>query len=432
VATQPQPVDRRREVLAGLTTFMTMSYILVVNPMILGAAGLEFDLVLTATVLSAAIGSILMGLVARLPYAVAPGMGLNAFFAFELVLGRGVPPRVALGLVAWSGIVFCVLSLTPLRRQVARAIPAHLRAAVAAGLGIFLAFIGLRNAGLVAGDPATLLTRGALDHRAVYMVLGLLVAAALHRRKQPYAFLAAIVGVTIAGAIAGHGSPLPASLVSMPSFKAFVDSQHRVDLVGALQVTLIPPLLTLFFTDLFDSLSTFVGVAQSSGLVDEHGEPLRMDRALAVDAAATLTSGLVGSSPATTYIESTAGIEAGGRTGLTAVVAGLAFLPFLFLGPVAALVPAYATAPVLVLVGALMARNLTALAEGELEDRLPAFVVVITIPLTHSITNGLLFGFVLHPTLYLLTGRQREVSGPMWALMTIALGLLAMDHLGAN
>jgi AGZA family xanthine/uracil permease-like MFS transporter len=411
-----------------------MSYIAVVNPSILSAAGFEFGPLVTATVLAAAFGSILMGAFARLPYALAPGMGLNAFFAYELVLARGIPKEQALGLVVLSGAVFVVLSVTPVRRWVAEAIPASLREAIAAGIGIFLAYIGLKNAGLIVpsvppGDPSAWRTMlGPLGGEHLLFLFGLVLAAALHRAGKPYAFLASIGITTLLALVFGPSgadawASWPEQVVSLPDLSLV----FAADLKGSLQVALLPPLVTLLFTDLFDSLSTFLGVAQAADLVDERGEPLRVEEALLVDAAATLASGLVGTSPATAYVESTAGIEAGGRTGLTAVVAGLAFLPLLFFAPLLGVIPIFATAPVLVIVGALMARAAFRSGPRPLEDAIPAFAVMILIPLSFSITHGILWGLVLLPILYLLAGRGREVAPTLWALCAIAVGLLAME-----
>lgn len=421
-----RPGGRRTELIAGLTTFLTMSYIVVVNPQVLtDGTGLEFGAVMTSTVLVAAVASVLMGLFARLPYALAPGMGINAFFTYELVLGRGLSPEQALGLGVWSGILFLLLSATPLRRSVARAIPVHLREAVAGGIGLFLAFIGLKNAGVVVAE-APILGLGDIGVDSFLFLFGLVLAAWLYMGRRPYAFLASIAATTLVGWLAQRGVALEDGWrpFAWPDFGLVL----AADMLGCVHLALVPPLITLLFTDLFDSISTFLGVAQAADLLDEHGEPVRLEQALAVDAAASLASGLAGSSAATTYIESTAGIEAGGRTGLTAVVAGLAFLPLLFLGPVAQLVPLYATAPILVILGALMMRTTGALATRPLEDRLPAFVVLITIPLTFRITTGILLGLLLHPLLYLLAGRGQQVSAMMWALFVAAASLLSLEH----
>ena len=417
--------DVKLEVTAGLTTFLTMSYIVIVNPEILSATGLDKDALVTATVLAAASGSILMGLFAKLPYAVAPGMGINAFFAYELCIERQVPAEQALGLVVVSGIVFLVLSATPLRRAVAKAIPGHLREAIAGGIGIFLAYIGLKNAGIIVAHSVTLTTLGPLDGRHVLFLMALLLSTVLYRKGKPYAFLAGIGLGTILALIFDPGGWIdkPEQLISLPK----ADLIFAADLTGAFQLALLPPLITLLFTDLFDSLSTFLGVAKAANLIDENGEPLHIERALLVDASATLVSGLVGTSSATTYIESTSGIEVGGRTGLTAIVAGVAFLPLVFFAPVLGMIPTFVTAPILVLVGALMIRAVMNVGQRPFEEVLPSFVVLILIPLTFSITQGILWGFVLHPILFVLARRGDEIRPMMWVLFALAFALLGME-----
>src|SRR6187455_511100 len=340
------------DVIGGVTTFFTMAYIVVVNPGILATAGtgMPFSGALTATVFVASTMTLLMGLYARLPFAVAPGMGLNAFFAFTIVLQSRVPWQTALGMVFWAGVLFLLVSATPLREHIALAIPPPLRAAASAGIGLLLTFIGLRNAGLVVGDPSTLLRMGTLDHRAVFLLLGIIIAAALMRRNNPLAFLAAIFTVTALTWTLGYAKP-PDALASAPDFSsAFL----ALDIRGALRLALLPAILAILFTDLFDSLSTFIGVANAAGLTDPEGRPINLRRGLIVDAVATLASGLAGTSPGTAYVESIAGIRMGARTGRASVVTALCFVPCFFLAPLAAAVPAYATGAVLILVGVSM------------------------------------------------------------------------------
>src|SRR5882672_6883627 len=420
----PAPRDHAlyADVVGGVTTFFTMAYIVVVNPGILSTpgTGMPFTGALTATVLVASSMTLLMGLYARLPFAVAPGMGLNAFFAFTIVLQAKVPWQTALGMVFWAGVLFLVVSATPLREHIALAIPPTLRSAAAAGIGLLLTFIGLRNAGLIVGDPSTLVRMGTLDYRAAFLLLGILVAAALMRRNNPLAFLAAIFAVTALAWTLGYAKP-PATLVSAPDFSsAFL----ALDVRGALKLALLPAIVAILFTDLFDSLSTFIGVAAASGLTDERGEPINLRRGLIVDAVATLTSGLAGTSPGTAYVESIAGIRMGGRSGRASVVTALCFLPCFFLGPLAAAVPAYATAAVLILVGALMFQSISTIDFSRLEDGVPAFVTIVLIPLTLSITQGILWGFLLQALLYLVAGRRRDVSVTMWLLAILSAGLL--------
>jgi AGZA family xanthine/uracil permease-like MFS transporter len=410
---------------AGVTTFLTMAYIVIVNPAILASpgTGMSFPAVLTATVVLAASMTLLMGFYADLPFGVAPGMGLNAFFAFSIVLGQKVPWQTALGMVFWAGVLFTAVSLTPLRVQVARAIPENLRTGAAAGIGVFLTFIGLKNMGLIVADPATFVRMGTLDAKAVVAFVSLALTVALMRRKSPFAFLAGMALAT-AVALAAGWVKAPERWLSMPDFSAF----GALDIKGALAPSLAPAVISILFTDLFDSISTFVGVSKASGLVDEKGEPRRLKEGLVVDAFATLGAGIAGTSSGTAYIESAAGIEAGGRSGRTAIVTGLCFLPCLFLAPVAALVPACATGPVLVLVGALMFRSVRHLKLELLEDVIPAFLTIVLIPLTFSITQGLLWGFIAHAALHALVGRAKELPWPSWALAALSLGLLALEH----
>jgi AGZA family xanthine/uracil permease-like MFS transporter len=414
------------DVVGGVTTFFTMAYIVVVNPAILSTpgTGMPFTGALTATVLVASSMTLLMGVYARLPFAVAPGMGLNAFFAFTIVLQNKVPWQTGLGMVFWAGVLFLLVSATRLREAIALAIPVSLRKAAAAGIGLLLTFIGFRNAGLIVGDTATLVRMGTLDHRAAFLVAGILVAAALMRRNNPLAFLAAIFSVTAAAWVMGYAKP-PEHAISAPDFSsAFL----ALDIRGAIRLALLPAIVAIFFTDLFDSLSTFIGVASAAGLTDADGRPLNLRRGLIVDAVATLTSGLAGTSPGTAYVESIAGIRMGGRSGRASIVTALCFVPCFFLAPLAAAIPAYATAAVLVLVGVAMFQSIASINFASIEDALPAFVTVVLIPLTLSITQGILWGFLLHALLYAVAGRWREISVTVWLLSLLSAGLLLLAH----
>ena len=424
-ATAPD-TSLRADIIGGVTTFVTMAYIVVVNPAILSTqgTGAPFSGVLTGTVFVAFSMTLLMGLYAKLPFAVAPGMGLNAFFAFTIILQSHVPYHTALGMVFWAGVLFLLVSATPLREQIALAIPVPLRAAAACGIGLLLTFIGLKNAGLVVGDQATLVRMGTLDHRAAFLLLGFVIAAALMRRHNPLAFLASIFTVTALAWMLGYAAP-PSTLVSQPDFSsAFL----KLDVKGALQWALLPSIIAILFTDLFDSLSTFIGVSKASGLVDKNGEPFNLRQGLLVDALATLGAGLAGSSPGTAYVESIAGIRMGGRTGRASVVTALCFLPCFFLAPLASAVPAYATAPVLILVGVSMFHAVAGIDFSKLEDALPAFVTIVLIPMTMSITQGILWGFLLHAVLFVVSGRARELGVAAWLLAALSGGLLWLGH----
>ncbi len=422
--TAETPPGWRREGVAGITTFLTLAYIVVVNPTILAAegTGIPFDGAVTATVLLAAGATLLMGIHARLPYAVAPGMGLNAFLAYGLVLGRDIPWPVALGMVFWSGVVFLVLSLTPLREAIVRAIPPSLRAAAAAGIGLFLAFLGLRNGGVVVAHPSTLVAFGGLSFPVLMTVAGVATALFGLQRRSPWAFLGSVALTTALAAGTGR-IDLPETWLRAPDFSLL----GALDPVGALELALLPAIVALFFTDLFDSLSTFVGVSKATGMVDGRGEPLRLREGLRVDALATLGAGLLGTSSGTTFIESAAGIEAGGRSGRTAIVTAACLLPCLFVAPLAAAVPAYATAPVLIVVGGLLFRSVAELSGATPEELFPAFLTVILIPLTFSITQGVLWGLVAHAALFALAGRRRELSPVTMALAVLCALLLALD-----
>lgn len=420
-------VDLRTELLAGITTFLTMSYILAVNPAILSTpgTGIAFSGALTATVLVCFTMTLLMGLYAKLPYAVAPGMGINAFFAFTLILGAKVPWQVALGIVFWAGVVFLLISVTPVREEIARAIPKQLRVAAAAGIGIFLTFIGLKNAGVIQADPVTFVRVGSFGAETALAALGFAVGVFLLRKKSPFAFLSCIFVVTLASLLLGK-TAFPESVWSAPDFSSVF---FKLDIWGALQLIYLPAILSIMLTDLFDSISTFVGVAQASHMLDENGDPRNLKQGLIVDSVATLGAGLFGSSSGTAYIESAAGVEVGGRTGYTAIAAAFCFLPFLFLAPLAAMIPAAATAPILVIVGGLMFRSVGELRFEKLEESLPAYITMILIPLTFSITQGIVWGFVAHCALYALAGRAREVRPALYAIAGCSAALLLWEQM---
>ncbi len=416
----------RREFIAGLTTFLTMAYIIVVNPSILASqgTGMSFSGVMTATVVLAATMSIFMGLYAKLPFAVAPGMGVNAFFTFGIILGQKVPWTIALGMVFWAGVLFLAISLTPLRENLARAIPQHLRIASAGGIGLFLAFIGLKNMGLIVHDDTTLVKLGTIDAKVGISLVGFAVGVVLFAQRKSYAFLVGIGASTLGGVLIGDVH-FPEKWVSLPDFKS---TFGQMDIRGALTVAALPSVISILFTDLFDSISTFVGVSHATGLKDENGDPKNLREGLIVDAFATFFAAIFGTSSGTAYLESSAGIEAGGRTGLTAVVVGLLFLPFLFISPLAGAVPAYATGPVLVVIGALMFRSVLALRIEKTEEMIPAFLSLILIPLTFSITQGLLWGFVFHVILFIAVGRWREIGRSLWLIFAVSIILLFLGN----
>lgn len=417
----------KTEAIAGITTFFTMAYIVIVNPQILsagGKTGMAFSGVLTATVLVCFTMTLLMGLYAKLPFAVAPGMGINAFFTFTIILGKGVPWPTALGIIFWAGVFFLLISVTPIRESIARAIPTEIRIAAAAGIGIFLTFIGLKNAGFIVADPITFVKLGALGKPALMTIFGVAISVFLMSRKNPFAFLAAIVVVTIVAWAFGLVSA-PSQALSLPDFKSVF---FKLDIFGALKLGLLPSIISILFTDLFDSISTFIGVAHAGDLLDEHGHPRNLRQGLIVDSLATMGAGLAGSSSGTAYIESIAGISMGGRTGTTSVFTALCFLPCFFMAPLAGMVPPYATAAVLILVGAAMFRSVGQIRFSKIEEGVPAFLTLILIPLTFSITQGILWGFISHVGLYLMVGRRREIHPVMYALALVSIGLLVLER----
>src|SRR5687768_17543793 len=422
----PTPVNIRTEAIAGITTFFTMAYIVIVNPSILSTpgTGIAFSGALTATVLLCFTMTLLMGLYAKLPFGVAPGMGINAFFTFTIILTQGVWWQTALGIVFWAGVLFLLISVTPVRETIAKAIPPELRLGTAAGIGIFLTFIGLKNAGLIAADPITFVKLGTLGLPALLTILATGVSVWLLTRKSAFAFLAGILVATLLGWAMGLVTA-PDHLFSPPDFHTVF---LKLDIIGALKLSLLPAIIAIMFTDLFDSISTFIGVAHASDLLDENGHPKNLKQGLIVDSFATLGAGLAGTSPGTAYIESIAGVEMGGRTGLTSVFTALCFLPCFFLAPLAGMVPSFATASVLILVGASMFRSVGQISFSKIEEGLPAFLTIILIPLTFSITQGILWGFISHVGLYLIVGRHREIHPMMYALAAVSIGLLLLEH----
>ena len=419
-------MNLRTEAIAGVTTFFTMSYIVVVNPTILSTpgTGMAFSGVLTATVLVCFAMTLLMGLYAKLPFAVAPGMGINAFFTYTIILTQQVWWQTALGIVFWAGVLFLLISVTPIRETIAKAIPAELRIGTAAGIGILLTFIGLKNAGLITSDPVTFVKLGTLGAQTLLAIFGLIVTLILLIRRSALAYLAGIFVVTVVAWAAGQVKA-PESVFSAPDFQTVF---LKLDIWGALKLSLLPAIIGILFTDLFDSISTFIGVAHAANLLDEEGNPRNLRQGLIVDSVATFGAGLAGTSSGTAYIESIAGINSGGRTGMTSVFTALCFLPCFFLAPLAGMVPVYATAPVLVLVGAAMFKSVNHIDFGKIEEGLPAFLTIILIPLTFSITQGILWGFISHVGLYLIVGRRREIHPVMYVLALVAIGLLLLEH----
>ena len=405
--------------LAGATTFATMAYIVFVNPSVLAEAGLPFQAVVAATCFCAAFGSILMGAVARYPIALAPGMGLNAYFAYTVVKGMGVPWQTALGAVFLSGIAFVILTLAGIRQLIVEAIPTELYAAVAAGIGLFIALIGLRNAGIVVTSPATLVALGNLrDKNTALAVFGLALTAVLMARKLRSAMLLGIVGTTLAGVVMGLVKWSPA----VYQVSDILATAGKLDVRGALHIGVLEIVFVFLFVDLFDNLGTLVGVGKKARLFDEANRIPRLSRIMMCDAAATVAGSLAGTSTVTSYIESAAGVAAGGRTGVTAIVTGVLFIVALFVAPLVGAVPSAATAPALILVGALMMAHAAEIPWNEPALAIPAFLTMLTIPLTFSIATGLSFGFTSFALLKLARG---EFSRKDWMIYLLAAVFIA-------
>lgn len=407
------------EVLAGVTTFLTMAYIIFVNPAILADAGMDRGAVFVATCVAAAVGSAAMGLWANYPIALAPGMGLNAYFAYSVVLGMGKSWQVALGAVFISGVLFLLLAVTRVREAIINAIPHSLKLAISAGIGLFLGIIALKNAGIIAAHPATLVGLGDVTKAPALLAIGGFMAmVALDVRKVPGAILLGILGTTAAGMALGV-TPF-AGVVSAPP--SLAPTFLQMDVAGALHTGLVAIVFAFLFVDLFDNAGTLIGVAHRAGMLDDKGRLPRIGRALLADSLAAMASGVVGTSTTTSYIESAAGIKAGGRTGLTALVVAALFLLALAFSPLAASIPAYATAPALLFVACLMARGLADIEWDDMTEAVPAVVTALGMPLSFSIAHGISFGFISFAGIKLLSGRWREVS-PTVALLAAAFVL---------
>ncbi|UGT71953.1 NCS2 family permease [Nocardia gipuzkoensis] len=416
--------------MAGTVTFLAMSYVLAVNPAVLGDQGalgdkgIPMQAVFTATAVAAVFGTLVMGLWARYPIALAPGMGLNAFFAYTVVLGMGIPWQVALSGTLLSGVIFFVLAVTRIRERILDAIPMQLKLAVGAGIGLFVAFLGLKNAGIVVNSDATLVTLGDFTKGTTLLALfGLLVTVVFLVRGWHGAVLYGIVLTTIVGIVSGLVD-LPKGVFAAPKGLEQTFGQAVVHLPDAFTGQMAVVVLTMLFVDFFDASGTLIGVANQAGLLDEDGKLPRAASALAADSVGTMAGAVIGTSTTTAYVESTAGVSAGGRTGLTAVGTAGWFLVAMFCYPIFAVVAGSAevTAPALIVVGILMARALGQIDWNLLEYSVPAFITVVMMPLTYSIANGLAMGMLLYPVVMAAKGRFREVHPAMWALMLVFLG----------
>ena len=416
----------RTEILAGVTTFLTMAYILFVNPAILGETGMDKGAIFVATCLAAAIGSALMGLIANYPIALAPGMGLNAFFTYTVVLHMGHTWQVALGAVFISATLFFLLSIFRIREWIVNSIPLPLRSAIAAGIGLFLALIALKEAGLVVDNPATLV--GLCDLHSpgpLLAVLGFFLIVALEARRVTGAVM---IGILVVTAIAiGLGVTPFGGIVSMPP--SLAPTFLELDIMGALDVGMISVIFAFLFVDLFDNTGTLIGVAKRAGLMSKDGHLPKMGRALIADSAAAMGGSLLGTSTTTSYIESASGVAAGGRTGLTAIVVAGLFLLALFFAPLAGTVPAFATAPALLFVAVLMTSGLAEIDWDDITVAAPVVITALAMPLTFSIANGIAFGFIAWVVIKALAGRFKELNP---ALVVLAAIFIAKFAFGVN
>ncbi|HWZ32191.1 MAG TPA: NCS2 family permease [Bryobacteraceae bacterium] len=417
----------RTEILAGATTFVTMAYIVFVNPSILQEAGMPFKAVVAATCFCAAFASILMGAFARYPIAMAPGMGLNAYFTYTVVKGMGVPWETALGAVFISGVAFLILTLVGVRQLIVEAIPGELYAAIAGGIGLFIAMIGLRNAGIIVASPATLVTLGNLrDPNTILAAGGLILTAALLAWNVRGAMLIGILTTTLAGAAFGLVKWSPDTY----HVSDIAATAGKLDIRAAWKFGLLEIVFVFLFVDLFDNVGTLVGVGKKAGLFDAANRIPRIRRILFTDAAATIAGSLAGTSTVVSYIESAAGVVAGGRSGVTSIVTGLLFVVALFVAPVVGAVPAAATAPALIVVGSLMMSQIGEISWKDPAVAIPAFLTLITIPLTFSIANGLAFGFTAFALLRILRGEFRRTHWLVYVLA--ALFIARFFYLGKS
>ena len=408
----------KTEILAGLTTFLTMAYIIFVNPNVLAEAGMDKGAVFVATCLAAAIGCFIMGLYARLPVALAPGMGLNAFFTYGVVLGMGYAWQTALGAVFLSGCIFVLLSLFKIREVIINAIPMCLKQGVVAGIGAFLAFISLQSSGVIVNNDATLVGLGDMTKFSPTMAaLGFIVILALSYRKVPGAVTIGILLVALISLLTGH-TQFTGIMSAPPSI---APTLMQLDIAGAFDVAMISVIFAFLFVDLFDTAGTLIATTSQAGLIGKDGKIPNMGKALLADSTATVAGTLLGTSSTTSYIESVSGIATGGRTGLMAVTVGVMFLLSTFFAPLAGMIPAYATAGAIFYVAVLMMATLKDIAWSDLTEAAPVVVVLLFTPLTYSVADGIALGFITFTAVKLLTGRYEEVSIPVWILTIVLL-----------
>lgn len=419
----------RTEVAAGITTFLTMAYIIFVNPGMLSSAipGMPFQAVMIATIVSAIFATLIMAFYANYPFALAPGMGINAYFTYSVVIGMGLSWQTALGAVFISGILFLILSVTPVRETIINALPMSLKSAIAAGIGLFLAFIGLSNGGLVVANPDTLVALGDLSEPGTLVAaIGLLITGALVAMKVRGAILLGILGTAVVGMVAGV-TPMPKGVFSLPTFGDWAPVLGQLDIGAALGLGLLEIIFAFLFVDLFDTLGTLVGVSRQGGFLDASGKLPRASKALLSDAVGTIGGAVFGTPTVTTYAESAAGVAAGGRTGLVGVVVSIGFFLSLFFTPIietiamagTAVATSPVTAPSLIIVGSMMVRAIRDVSWDDASEAIPAFIAMIAMPLTFSIATGISLALILFPVFKLVTGRGKEVHWIMYVLAAL-------------
>jgi len=418
----------RVEIVAGLTTFLTMAYIIFVNPGILSAAGMDKQALIIVTCLASAIVTIITGLFTNAPIAMAPGMGLNAFLAYTLVLGGKITWETALGVVFLSGLLCLILTMVGLRKYLVEAIPASLISAIAVGIGLYITFIGLVDLGIIINNEKTLVSAGPLTPTVMIGLFGLLVMVFLEVMHIKGSLLIGIIAATGLAAVLGFIEK-PAQFVNLNFDISAV--ALKLDIVGAFKWSLFGSIFTLMFIDMFDSIGTLVACCHEAKMVDANGKIKGIDRLLAIDAGASMLGAAMGTSSIASYIESAAGIEEGGRTGLTSLVTGLCFLAAVFFTPIVGAVPKYATAPALVMVGLFMMKEISKIDFRNMEEGFPAFIIIVMIALSYSISAGLAFGFVSFVVIKTVCGKIREVKPTMWMIALLSIGFLTQDRLSA-
>jgi len=424
---QEKKTSIRTELVAGFTTFLTMAYIIAVNPAILGAAGMDKEALIAVTCIMSGAASLAVGLFANAPIAMAPGLGLNSIFAY-LVVSEKMDWPTALGVVFIAGCFFLILTGLGLRRRIVEAIPTSLISAIGVGIGLFITFVGLQDLGLIVNNEVTLVGAGPLSPNVLIGILGLLVMVYLETKKVPGSLLAGIVIATIA-ALIFRRIDLPGQYVS--SNLDISPIAFKLNIIGALKWGFFGSIFTFMFIDMFDSIGTLVACCHKAQMADKQGRIKGLDKLLGIDAVATMVGAVLGTSPTTAYAESAAGIEQGGRTGFTSLVAGIMFLLALLFVPIVEVVPKYATAPALIMVGLFMAREVKRIDFANMEEAFPSFIIMVMIALSYSISTGLAFGFVSFTLIKTVLGKAKEIKPAMWVIATLSVLFLTMDQIAA-